>query len=217
MNVSLEKITAPVAFVIVGFIMIVIGSTGVVPIINQPVASSSGLFIFIGIILVLSALLFVWREQVGQKSPSSASEVDQSLGRKQVGTRYEIKITSPLRGHVFKGGAGDMAVSVAGTCRPKPPLGTTLRLFVRTSYGYWRQDALVDIDNDGYWTSQIGLWRADHDLGYDAYVIAAVLDEPGEDMVRFSKKVHEEGKVNISFNKLPHYLDKSEELHTRRE
>lgn len=73
------------------------------------------------------------------------------------------------------------------------------------------------IDNDGDWTSQIGLWRGEHDYGYDAYIIAAVLDEPGEDMVRFSKKVHDEGKVNISFYKLPHYLDKSEEMHIRRE
>jgi thiol:disulfide interchange protein len=107
MNVSLEKITAPVAFVIVGFVMIVIGSTGAVPIINQPVAGSSVLFLLIGIVLVLAALVFVWREQVSQKTFNNTSTAEPSTTQKQVRTKYAIKITSPVRGNKFKGGPGD--------------------------------------------------------------------------------------------------------------
>lgn len=66
MNISLEKVAPPVAFVIIGFIMVMVGSTGVIPIGNpQPSITDpwvKDIVIVIGILLIFLGPLLVWRE-----------------------------------------------------------------------------------------------------------------------------------------------------------
>ena len=77
MNISLDKIAPPVAFVIVGFLMILVGAAGIIPIGNsQPTISEPVKIIFIalGILLVVLGPLFVWREM--SISKNSISPID---------------------------------------------------------------------------------------------------------------------------------------------
>jgi len=66
MNISLEKIAPPVAFVLVGFALLLIGATGIVPIgnpqptINEPILKV--VILIMGVLLILIAPLFVWKE-----------------------------------------------------------------------------------------------------------------------------------------------------------
>jgi len=66
MGFSVDKIAPPVAFVIVGPIMIFVGATGVVPIGNPQPTITEPIFkiilVALGIVLTLSGPLFVWRE-----------------------------------------------------------------------------------------------------------------------------------------------------------
>ena len=66
MNVSLEKIAPPVAFILVGFALLIIGATGVVPIGDPQLTISSPLItvaiLVIGIMLILIAPIIVWQE-----------------------------------------------------------------------------------------------------------------------------------------------------------
>jgi len=69
MNISLEKIAPPVAFVLVGFALLLIGATGIIPIgnpqptINEPILKV--VILIIGILLILMGPLFVWKEIKG--------------------------------------------------------------------------------------------------------------------------------------------------------
>jgi hypothetical protein len=66
MNISLDKIAPPVAFVVIGFIMTTLGAIGVVPIGNPQPTISEPIFraalVVVGILLILLGPLLVWRE-----------------------------------------------------------------------------------------------------------------------------------------------------------
>jgi len=130
--------------------------------------------------------------------------------------KFGLKITSPTPGQKFSGVTGNLIVDVSGTYKVKPPLGTTLRLFVKTNYGYWRQERVTEIE-DGHWHGRIGLWKEANEQPYAGYIIATVLDESGENVVLYADKVQNYSEKNISFDKLPSYLDKSEEILVYRE
>lgn len=67
MNLSPEKLAPPVAFVLIGSIMLVIGITGTIPLGNpQPTISEpafKAVLILIGIVLIISGPILVWRDQ----------------------------------------------------------------------------------------------------------------------------------------------------------
>lgn len=73
MNISPEKLAPPVAFVLIGSIMLVIGITGVIPFGNpQPTIAEPLLktvLILIGILLILSGPVLVWRDQIFSTNP----------------------------------------------------------------------------------------------------------------------------------------------------
>ena len=73
MNLSPEKLAPPVAFVLIGSIMLIVGITGVIPIGNpQPTIAEpllKAVLILIGILLILSGPILVWREQISTSNP----------------------------------------------------------------------------------------------------------------------------------------------------
>ena len=78
MNISLDKIAPPVAFVLVGLIMLVVGATGAIPVGNpQPTISEPAfkiILVVLGSLLILAGPLFVWRELNLAKSADKALE-----------------------------------------------------------------------------------------------------------------------------------------------
>jgi hypothetical protein len=75
MNLSPEKLAPPVAFVLIGSIMLVVGISGIIPLgnpqptITEPLAKA--IMILIGVVLIISGVALVWREQ---KSSSDSTE-----------------------------------------------------------------------------------------------------------------------------------------------
>lgn len=73
MNISPEKLAPPVAFVLIGAIMLIIGITGVIPIGNpQPTVTEPilrTLLLLIGVLLIASGPVLVWREQISSTLP----------------------------------------------------------------------------------------------------------------------------------------------------
>ncbi len=130
--------------------------------------------------------------------------------------KYGLKITSPTPNQKFPGIEGNLTVEVSGTYEVQPPDGTTLRLFVKTEYGYWCHKNAKKIDK-GRWQGRISLWKMNNEPPYEGYIIATILDEAGEDMILYADKVQQYTDKNISFDKLPHFLDKSEEVLIYRE
>ena len=94
MNISADKIAPPVAFVIVGSIMILIGASGVIPIGDpQPTITEPAfriVLIVLGVILTLLGPFFVWRELAIAK-PANAG-INNQVGLPQ-GTSQPTKET----------------------------------------------------------------------------------------------------------------------------
>lgn len=67
MNLSPEKLAPPVAFVLIGSALLIVGITGVIPLGNpQPVIAEpllKALLILFGVLLIISGPILVWREQ----------------------------------------------------------------------------------------------------------------------------------------------------------
>ncbi len=67
MNISPEKLAPPVAFVLIGSIMLIVGLTGIIPLGNpQPTIAEplpKAILIFFGVLLIFSGPILVWREQ----------------------------------------------------------------------------------------------------------------------------------------------------------
>jgi hypothetical protein len=82
MQISLEKVTPPVAFAILGIILIVVGaSTGGIPIGTQPLIINpvfQGILFLCGLGLVASAIYFVWRELKTPKPENGEEKIQSS-------------------------------------------------------------------------------------------------------------------------------------------
>ena len=86
MNISLDKLATPVAFAVIGFVMVIIGATGTVPVGNpQPVIHEPILRIVLGIVGVILLLVIgpvlVWRETTTSKDVKPYKEKLSSLVR----------------------------------------------------------------------------------------------------------------------------------------
>ncbi|HNE06542.1 MAG TPA: DUF4062 domain-containing protein [Anaerolineales bacterium] len=128
--------------------------------------------------------------------------------------KYGIKILSPAAGTKFKGGLGNLTIEVTGTYEIKPPPNTIFRLFIKTNepLSYWRHPTVVKFDeNEHKWYGKIDLWKGMGTHPYDAYIVAAVLDEIDEAMVGYAAKVQRETNKNIPFDTLPCHVEKSED------
>ncbi|GJQ36725.1 MAG: hypothetical protein JETCAE01_27350 [Anaerolineaceae bacterium] len=107
MNISLEKIAPPVAFVIIGFALLVIGATGVVPIGNPQIIISNPtlLFVFIlmGILLIFIAPLIIWLEAryKNQKNISFVNEFYSKMNKSTHLGTYDVNLSGKWK--VFYG------------------------------------------------------------------------------------------------------------------
>jgi len=70
-NVSLDKVAPSVAFVVIGFVMIVSGASGIVPIWTPPPVIGNptlqAVLIVLGSLLVILGPMFVWRSTISAK------------------------------------------------------------------------------------------------------------------------------------------------------
>ncbi len=215
MNISPEKITAPVAFAIVGFAMMVIGGTGLVPFANIPVSEYRAFFFVGGISLIVVAIILFLREQEINKPRDYASQPSLSVIRSPK-DKHNLRITFPPRDNLYRAGPYDFEIDVSGEINGSPRQDAALKLFVRTDYGYWRQDYPVKIVGDK-WYSKVDLWKAKADPGYDAFLAIALLDKCGLVLVEYSRRAHVDGKANTPFTQLPSNIEKSDEVRVRRE
>ena len=136
MNISLDKIAPPVAFVVIGSVMIIIGAIGVIPIGNPPPVITEPILkvvlVVLGVFLVLAGPAFVWREMTISK-PTSKESLSDEQPRALSRTKYGITIEYPPDGYTEHSNA----VEISGSYKCKPP-HQSLRLFVvsddRTRY-----------------------------------------------------------------------------------
>lgn len=87
MNISFEKITPPVAFVLVGLIMIIIGATEKVPFLEpqQSINSNIRITIFIfGILFVMIGPIFVFLDTYLKKFPRHAARNQEETDKKKL-------------------------------------------------------------------------------------------------------------------------------------
>lgn len=88
MNISLEKIAPPVAFVIIGVIMFILGAADVIPIGNPPLTLSppilKWLLVGLGILLIGAGPAFLWRENTiarDEQTPVGSQSSSRPKGR----------------------------------------------------------------------------------------------------------------------------------------
>jgi len=130
MNVSFDKIAPPVAFVVVGLIMVLIGASGVIPIgtpqpeIAEPVYRA--ILVGLGIILIILATFFVWRESKHLKDVPQSSTQSNSLEKIQVNGLAEIQ--NPTDENPI---SGVWEQIVYGDKAPKPPVTVIKRDIVQ--------------------------------------------------------------------------------------
>ena len=173
---------APLAVIVIGVLVFIIGAAGGLPIGNPPLQVTDfawrvGLGAM-GLILVAAGLLLLSRED----EPSISS------GYKATASKYGIKIESPREGAQV-----NEFVDVAGSYTVKPP-DNTLRLFTVMPDGgsFWPQ-AIVQFDADKKWHGKVRLSDAPR---YAMWIVAAIVDVPGQVLWDYYYKVGE--KTNWS-------------------
>jgi hypothetical protein len=76
MNLSPEKIAPPVAFVLIGSVMLIVGITGIIPLGNpQPTIAEplpKAIVLLFGVLLIISGPILVWREQESVHNPQES-------------------------------------------------------------------------------------------------------------------------------------------------
>lgn len=168
---------APLAVIVIGVLVFIIGAAGGLPIGNPPLQVTDfawrvGLGIM-GLILVAAGLLLLSRED----------GLLISRGHKATASKYGIKIDSPREGaQVVE------FVDVAGSYTVKPP-DNALRLFtvMPESGSFWPQ-AIVQFDADKKWHGKVRLSDAPR---YAMWIVAAVVDASGQVLWDYYYKVGE--------------------------
>ncbi|NOT03745.1 MAG: hypothetical protein HOP27_04010 [Anaerolineales bacterium] len=125
MNVSFDKIAPPVAFVIVGLILILVGAAGVIPIgTPQPIITEPiyrAILVGLGIILTVLGPLFVWRELSQKKTTHLPSN-------KPIGSEKTSEIdTTNVQGFADNHISGVWEQIIFGDKAPKPPVNVIKR------------------------------------------------------------------------------------------
>ncbi len=173
---------APLAVIVIGVLVFIIGAAGGLPIGNPPLQVTDfawrvGLGLM-GLILVAAGLLLLSRED----------GLLISRGHKAMASKYGIKIESPRDGaHVNE------FVDVSGSYAMKPP-DNTLRLFaVVPDGGSFRPQAIVQFDADKKWHGKVRLSEAPR---YAMFIVAAIVDVPGQVLWDYYYKIGE--KTNWS-------------------
>ena len=169
---------APLAVIVIGVLVFVIGAAGGLPIGNPPLqvtdlAWRAGLGVM-GLILVTAGLLLISRE----------SGFPTAWNPKVSISKYGIKIESPREGAQV----GE-SVDVFGSYTVKPP-DHALRLFTIVPDGgsFWPQ-AIAQFDAaDKKWRAKVKLSDAPR---YAMFIVAAIVDGPGQALWNYYYKLGE--------------------------
>ena len=158
---------APLAVIVIGVLVFIIGAAGGLPIGNPPLQVTDlawrvGLGAM-GLILVAAGLLLLSHED----------GLLITNGQKATTSKYGIKIESPREGAQV-----NEFVDVSGSYTVKPP-DNTLRLFtVVPDGGSFRPQAIVQFDpTDKKWHGRVRLSDAPR---YAMLIVAAIVDAPGQ-------------------------------------
>ena len=157
---------APLAVIVIGVLVFIIGAAGGLPIGNPPLQVTDfawrvGLGAM-GLILVAAGLLLLSHED----------GLVLSSGQKATASKYGIKIESPREGAQV-----NEFVDIAGSYTVKPP-DNALRLFtVMPDGGSFRPQAIVQFDADKKWHGKVRLSDAPR---YAMFIVAAIVDAPGQ-------------------------------------
>ena len=173
---------APLAVIVIGVLVFIIGAAGGLPIGNPPLqvtdfAWRAGLGIM-GLTLVAAGLLLLSRENT----------LVRSRGKMATASKYGIKIESPREGAQV-----NEFVDIAGSYVVKPP-DNTLRLFtVVPDGGSFQPQAIIQFDADKKWHGKVRLSDAPR---YAMLIVAAIVDAPGQVLWDYYYKIGE--KTNWS-------------------
>ena len=157
---------APLAVIVIGVLVFIIGAAGGLPIGNPPLQVTDfawrvGLGAM-GLILVAAGLLLLSHEE----TPLIGN------GPKATAAKYGIKIESPREGAQV-----NEFVDIAGSYAIKPP-DNTLRLFtVVPDGGSFRPQSIVQFEADKKWHGKVRLSDAPR---YAMFIVAAIVDAPGQ-------------------------------------
>lgn len=170
---------APLAVIVIGVIVFVIGAAGGLPIGNPPLQITDfawrvGLGVM-GLILVTAGLLLLSRENgpLTKGSPKTNA------------ARYGIKIESPREGAQVS-----EFVEIIGSYTVKPP-DNTLRLFTVVPDGHWFwPQAIAQFDStEKKWYGKVRLGEAPR---YAMFIVAAIVDAPRQVLWDYYYKVGEQ-------------------------
>lgn len=169
---------APLAVIVIGVIVFIIGAAGGLPLGNPPLQVTDFFWRIglgaMGLVLVAAGLLLLSRE----------NEFFVTLSPKASAARYGIKIESPREGAQV----GEW-VDVSGSYAVKPP-DNTLRLFTIIPDGgsFWPQ-AIAQLDaGEKKWHAKVRLSDAPR---YAMFIAAAIVDGPGQALWNYYYKLGE--------------------------
>lgn len=193
MNISFEKLAPPVAFVLVGFAMAIIGASGVVPFLNPPVTldspTSQVLFVFLGIALIIIGPIIYVRQIT---SLPKTAQIKRGLSREDFG----IEVLKP--GDDEKVGN---SFEVVGTYKDLPK-GYSIWICTYVGEGekrqIWPQDEPAEVDYDG----KKGIWRGrmgwlGGDKGEPQKFLVYVTGEDGDALFSYFKKAGNENTNKV--------------------
>jgi hypothetical protein len=148
MNISLEKIAPPVAFVVVGLILVLIGAAGVIPIgtpqpaITEPVYRI--ILVGLGVILIALASFVVWRESVPKQSIRQApEETKKTLENSHASAHFqEVVVSADRIFHPREAAHSPSFVSMLEQCEELWVVGKDCHGLLTTHFDRIRQAAI---------------------------------------------------------------------------
>jgi hypothetical protein len=181
MNISAEKIAPPVAFVIVGFTMIIIAAIGGIPVgspqltITEPVFKT--ILLVIGISLVTIGPVLVWRELSTTKS-AQANATQQTAQGASKNDKRRISIIEPRE---WKNGKPKRKKNSAYTLSPIRGIVTGTFGSVYLTYrsmpaGDLRISHKLTVKEDGAWQGSVKISDWDNNEKYEIVAIGYIQD-----------------------------------------
>ena len=123
MNISLDKIGPAIAFVLIGSIMVVIGSTGMIPFGNpQPEVHEAfikNLLLIIGSILIIGGVALAWFTVIKSTTSKRKNNKQKSTKTKETKENGAVSIKAETGGGDFVIGSLDKSTKIELN-QPKP-------------------------------------------------------------------------------------------------
>lgn len=200
MNISLDKLAPPVAFVIVGFTMAIVGATGVVPLFSPQLTLGNSflqaMFMFLGVGLIIAGPIFLWR-QPPSSSDSGGEDATKERSRNESSAEFfGIQVLKPADdeepGNSFE---------IIGNYKNLPK-GYSIWICTYSEEGenrqYWPQINRVEIDyagKKGFWRGGMG-WLGG-DKGDNMKFLVFVTGEDGDALFSYFQKAGLENNKTV--------------------